>query len=61
MGSVGDIVEEDPRINLRRLDKRVRGCGPERDKATDLGEVFREDEGSRFSLQTTRTLEIALQ
>ena len=59
-GSAGEAVEEDPRVNLRRLDNRVRGYRLVRDKATDLGEVFCGDEEPRFSLQTSRTSEIAL-
>ena len=59
-GSVGDTVEEDPRVNLRRLDNSVRGYRLVRGKATDLGEVFCGGEEPRFSLQTLRTSEIAL-
>lgn len=59
-GSVGDIVEEDARVSLRRLDSGVNGYELERNKATDAGNVLWWDGGSRFSLQTANNLENAI-
>ena len=60
-GSSEDVVKEDARVSFRRLGNKMSGQELGRNRATNLGEVFEENEGSRFSLQATRTLVITFQ